>query len=531
VNRTGEVQLSVVIVSFNVRDRLRDCLESLRTLDADSPRLEVIVVDNASADDTVEILSREFPEVQFLAMDRNLGFSIGCNRGAALAKGEWILFLNPDTVVLPSTLREMHRYVEANPRLGIAGCRIVDGDGKLQLACRRSIPTPKITIQRLSGLSILFPKSRTLGKYNLTYLDPAGTYPVEAVSGSFLWIRAEVFRFVKGFDEIFFLYGEDLDLCLRVAQADWEIWYHGNVHIVHHKGQSAATRPLGARINFYQAMVVFARKNFGVGVVLGGLLTLVAWLLAAMGHFGQSMRRWRRMGMDLVSINLSFFTISSLWLWLRSSGTYLGDGRFDWIWHPVLSIWFMGAMLLVGDYSGAPVSRRNLLTGLAGASGGFLTTGFIAKSIVFSRGSFVIGAGVACLAILGRHLWHARRARTFPRRVLVVGLGAASQDLARRFQASSRVRMLGFLALQDESPAEPGEVMPLASMPNPMPALKALEVRTLVVPTDDRISRTLAQLRQLRQVELFLALPTPRDGEPVLVDITLDHNFPTEGPR
>ncbi|QQS05100.1 MAG: glycosyltransferase [Fibrobacterota bacterium] len=526
--RTGDVDVSVVVVSYNVRDRLRESLESLRSLDNGSPRIEVIVVDNASADDTVEVLSPEFPEVQFLAMDRNLGFSIGCNRGAALARAEWILFLNPDTVVLPETLREMKAFVDRNPELGIAGCRIVDGDGKLQLACRRSIPTPKITFQRLSGLSILFPRSHTLGRYNLTYLDPAGTYPVEAVSGSFLWIRTEVFREVQGFDEIFFLYGEDLDLCLRVARAGWEIWYHGSVHIVHHKGQSAATRPLGARINFYQAMVVFARKNFGVGVVLGGGLTLVAWLLAAMGHFGQSMRRWRRVGMDFVSINLSFFAISSVWLWMRESGTYLGEGRSDWVWHPVITFWFLGAMLLVGDYSGGPVSRRNFLTGLAAAVGGFLVTGFLARSIVFSRGSFIIGAGLACAAILGRHLLHARRARTQVHRALVVGVGPLSQDLARRFQSSSRIRLLGFLALQDEPLPESGEVMPLASMPNPMPALKALEARTLVIPTDERISRTLAELRQLKQVKLFLALPTPRDGEPVLVDITLDNNFPTE---
>lgn len=531
MTQTGAVEISVVVVSYNVRDRLRDCLESLRSIEEGSPSIEVVVVDNASVDGTVESLAPEFPEVQFLAMDRNLGFSIGCNRGAALAKGEWILFLNPDTVVLPGTFREMRQFVEHHPELGIAGCRIVDGDGNLQLACRRSIPTPKITFQRLSGLSILFPRSRSLGRYNLTYLDPAGSYQVEAVSGSFLLIRTEAFREVQGFDEIFFLYGEDLDLCLRVAKAGWEIWYHGSAHIVHHKGQSAASRPLGARINFYQAMVVFARKNFGVGIVLGSVLTLAAWLLAGLGHFGQSLRRWKRVGMDLVSINLLFFIVSSLWLFVRDSGSYLAPGRVDWIWHVALSFWFLGAMLLVGEYTGAPVSRRNFLTGLGAATGGFLATGFVARALVFSRGSFVIGAGLASLAILARHLWLSRRSRRQTRRALVVGIGPTSQDLARRFQASSSVRVLGFLSLQEEGWLESGGAMPLASMPNPLPALKALEVRTLVVPTDERISRTLTELRQLRQVQVFLALPTPRDGEPVLVDITLDHNFPTEGPQ
>jgi len=280
LTEVGKPLLSVVIVSYKVRDRLKDCLESLRARDPSTPAVEAIVVDNDSRDGTVEELAPLFPEVRFLPMDRNMGFSIGCNRGAAVARGEWILFLNPDTILFPDTLRNILEFAAGQDALGIAGCRILDGDGRLQLACRRSIPTPGVAFWRLSGLSLLFPRNQRLGRYNLTYLDPALAYPVEAVSGSFLLIRTEAFREVAGFDEDFFLYGEDLDLCLRVGRAGWGIWYDGATTIVHHKGQSAASRPWGARMDFYRAMVTFARKNFGVGPTAGALLSFAAWLLA-----------------------------------------------------------------------------------------------------------------------------------------------------------------------------------------------------------------------------------------------------------
>ena len=522
-------ELSVVIVSYKVRERLRHCLESLRSQVGDAPRFETIVVDNDSCDGTVQELSPAFPEVRFVPMDRNLGFSIGCNRGASFAVGEWILFLNPDTVVFPETLRDILAFARSRPGLGIAGCRILDGDGRLQLACRRSIPTPAVAFWRLSGLSFLFPRSRRLGRYNLTYLDPAQSYPVEAVSGSFLLINSRANRQVGGFDEIFFLYGEDLDLCLRVARAGWEIWYYGECSIVHHKGQSAAARPWGARMDFYRAMVTFARKNFGVGPIAGTILSWIAWLLATVGHLGQSFHRARAFVIDFFAINLAFFLVSALWLWSRFGGILDSIAQMKWIWHVVLSVTFLGALAAAGEYSPSRPRRSALLTALGAGLGGFLATGFLVKSLVFSRASFILGGLLAGILVAIHHSWSTRKSFFKPSRAVVAGCGKESVEMTRRLQGSSRVRVLGYLAQRGEELGREEGIVAVAMLPNALPALRALDVSTVIVPaTIEGVATLLAELSGLRQTKVLLALPVPSVGEPVLVDITLDHNFSPE---
>jgi GT2 family glycosyltransferase len=526
---SAKPELSIVIVSYKVRDRLRQCLESLRSQVDGAPGFETIVVDNDSGDGTVPELSELFPEVRFLAMDRNLGFSIGCNRGASLAAGDWILFLNPDTVVFPETLRDIVAFARAREDLGIVGCRILDGDGKLQLACRRSIPTPEVAFWRLSGLSFLFPQSRRLGRYNLAFLDPVQSYPVEAVSGSFLLIRALAFRQVGGFDEIFFLYGEDLDLCLRVSRAGWTIWYNGESSIVHHKGQSAAARPWGARMDFYRAMVTFARKNFGVGQAVGAILSVVAWLLATGAHLGQYFQRLRDLVVDLAGVNVAFFLVSTSWLWTRHRDLLPRLWQVSWMWHLILSGCFLGALVAFGEYGPGSARRSTLATALGAGLGGFLVIGFVIKSAVFSRASFILGGLLACSLVAMRHSWTARKLFLKPRRAVVAGTGQESVEMTRRLQGSSRVRVLGYLAREGEDLGRDEGVVAMARLPLAFPALRALEVSTVIVPAAmEGVGALLADLAALRQIRVLLALPVPAVGEPVLVDITLDHNFPPE---
>ncbi len=521
-------ELSIVIVSYKVREKLRLCLESLRTQVEGSPRHEVIVVDNDSRDGTVEQLADSFPEVRFLAMDRNLGFSIGCNRGAALASGGWILSLNPDTIVYPDTLRDVLEFARSKPDAGIVGCRILDGDGSLQLACRRSIPTPWVAFWRLTGLSILFPKNRTFGKYNLAFLEPDQCYPVEAVSGSFLLIRSEVYREVNGFDEIFFLYGEDLDLCLRVVQAGWKVWYCGTSSIVHHKGQSAATRPWGARMDFYRAMVTFARKNFGVGPVAGALLSVVAGLLATAGHLGTLFYRRKNLLIDFAGINLVFFLISFAWLYLTTSVIYLTPGRPDWMWHLVLTGWMLGSLVGAGEYSRSGAGRLRFPSALVTGMGGFFATGFVWKSAVFSRGSFLLGALAAVSVVISRRQWF-KNSRLEPRRALVVGTSAASAELAKRLSSSNQVRILGLLALNEMDCGRKDQLLTVARLPHALPALRAMEIGAIVIGGDSSdIAGVLNRLSSVKGVQILLALSAANGGAPVLVDITLDHTFPPE---
>ncbi|MCK4530431.1 MAG: glycosyltransferase family 2 protein, partial [Candidatus Marinimicrobia bacterium] len=227
--------ISIIIVSYNVKTFLQHCIHSVQKASR-GLNTELFVVDNRSIDGTGEMVQREFSEVNFIGNDKNLGFGKANNQALKRSRGKYILFLNPDTLIEENTLRVFLEFMDANEKVGIAGPKILNSDGSLQLACRRSFPSPSIALPKLLGLSNLFPKNKLLGKYNLTYLDPDKSYAVDAVSGSFMFCRGSLIRELGGFDEDFFMYGEDLDLCRRVQLKESLVYYVANTTIIHHKG-------------------------------------------------------------------------------------------------------------------------------------------------------------------------------------------------------------------------------------------------------------------------------------------------------
>ncbi len=255
------VDISIIIVSYNVKTFLHHCINSIKNA---SPGLnvELFVVDNHSIDGTGEMVQREFPEVHFIGNDQNRGFGKANNQALKLSRGKYVLFLNPDTLIEENTLKVCFDFMENNNKVGIAGPKILNSDGTLQLACRRSFPSPSIALPKLLGLSNLFPKSKMFGKYNLTYLDPDESYAVDAVSGSFMFCRANLIHELGGFDEDFFMYGEDLDLCRRVQLKNMLVYYLADTTIIHHKGESSKSAPFDSLLAFYKAMNIFFSKHF-----------------------------------------------------------------------------------------------------------------------------------------------------------------------------------------------------------------------------------------------------------------------------
>ena len=214
--------VSVVIVNYNVRDFLHHAIISL-TKALKGVSSEILVVDNASDDGSVDMVKKAFPRVRMFASPVNLGFAKGNNVALRHARGEYILLINPDTLVQEDTIRTMIGFFEAHPGVGLAGCKILNPDGSFQLPCRRSFPRPWVAFTKMTGLSRLFPHSRLFGRYNLTYLSPDETYEIDAVSGSYMMIRKAVYDEVGGLDEDFFMYGEDLDWCYRIQKSGWKI--------------------------------------------------------------------------------------------------------------------------------------------------------------------------------------------------------------------------------------------------------------------------------------------------------------------
>jgi len=280
------MDLSIIIVSYNVSSFLYQALTTLSDAFQDL-EVEVYVVDNASTDNSVEMVKQKYPWVNLIENDRNLGFASATNLALARVRGRHILLLNPDTVLRRDTLKTMVDFMDAHPEAGAAGCKVINPDGSLQLACRRGFPTPGVAFFKMIGLSVLFPKSKTFGAYNLTYLDPDSLAEVDAVSGSFMMLRKEVIDKVGVLDEDFFMYGEDLDICYRIKQEGWKIYYVPFTEIIHFKGESTKTvHTLKSIRDFYKAMHIFVNKHnvnrakmfFPRFVLVAGIYFRMAWV-------------------------------------------------------------------------------------------------------------------------------------------------------------------------------------------------------------------------------------------------------------
>ncbi len=258
------MDLGIVILNYNTRELLRDCLRSLEK--TRGIEMEVMVVDNASRDGSVEMVRAEFATTRVIANETNGGYAQGNNRAlreflARPTPPRALMLLNPDTVVPPDSLRLLIEFLDAHPDAGIVGPKLLLRDGSLDLACRRSFPTPEISFYRMIGLSKLFPKSKRFGRYNLTYLDENETARVDSVVGAAMLMRTEALKQAGLLDENFFMYGEDLDLALRIKQKGWNAYYYPHAKIMHYKRESSK-QSKKAQIEFYRAMYIFYEKHY-----------------------------------------------------------------------------------------------------------------------------------------------------------------------------------------------------------------------------------------------------------------------------
>lgn len=274
--------LSIVIVNFNTRELLKACLRSVEASRTARP-WELFVVDNASADGSADMVAAEFPWATLIRSESNRGYAYANNLGLRRAAGSYLLLLNPDTVLPPDALQQMVDYMDAHPEAGIAGPKLVRQDGSLDLACRRSFPSPEVSFYRMLGLSKLFPRSSRFGRYNLTYLNPDRPAEVDSVVGAFMIVRSEAVSQVGMLDESFFMYGEDLDWAFRIKSRGWKVLYNPAVVVLHYKGESSRRHPRKAILEFYRAMHLFYRKHYAAqtNVLLGALIVAAIWAKCA----------------------------------------------------------------------------------------------------------------------------------------------------------------------------------------------------------------------------------------------------------
>ena len=294
--------LAIVIVSWNTRDLLRDCLASVCA--SRGLEVQVCVVDNASTDGSPEMVEREFPQAHVIRSLRNGGFAYANNVGLKAwgLDGDadegvpcYALLLNSDTVIPEDGLAQMAAFLDAHPEAGAAGPKLVRLDGTLDLACRRSFPTPEASFYHFTGLSRLFPSSPRFARYDLTYLDPDELTEVDSVNGAFMMVRSEAIRQAGLLDEDFFFGGEDLDWAFRIKAAGWKIFYNPAVVVRHVKRASFRRNPQAA-YEFERAMWLFYRKHYRastpgwlhvlicLGLALRGGMPLVREMLSDTGR-------------------------------------------------------------------------------------------------------------------------------------------------------------------------------------------------------------------------------------------------------
>ena len=281
---TKMLDLVVVILNYNTRDLLRGCLQSLRT--QSGLNFATCVVDNASPDDSADRVAHEFPEVNLIRSLINGGYPAGNNLGLRAygfpeaPQARYAMLLNPDTIVPEEALAKMVRFADANPDVGVVGPKLLLMDGTLDKACRRSFPTPEVSFYRFSGLSKLFPNSPRFGRYNMSYLGIDEQADIDSVVGACMLVRAEVITQVGLLDEQFFMYGEDLDWCLRIKQtalpppslprsdkggpgwgSGYRVVYYPSVTI-HHVKRAASSTSAKAQFEFQRAMWLFYKKHY-----------------------------------------------------------------------------------------------------------------------------------------------------------------------------------------------------------------------------------------------------------------------------
>ncbi|MEI8133751.1 MAG: glycosyltransferase [bacterium] len=450
------MDISIIIVNYNVREFLRGALESVeRSLTAGGLRGEIFVVDNASRDRSVEMVRQDYPEVKVIALQENAGFGKANNLAMRQATGDYLLILNPDTIVGEDTLRVMVDFMRSNPEVGASGCKLLNADGSFQMSCRRGFPTPWASFTKLSGLSTFFPSSPRFAQYNLTYLPLGSTYEIDALSGAFMFISRDAFEKTTGFDEDFFMYGEDIDLCYRIKQLGLKVFFVHTTSIIHFKGESTKRSALNEVRVFYDAMRIFVRKHYGKNP----LFTLILQCGIGARSVGAIVQKYRSaitLGLaDLFVVILTILIVSRFVF-----GVWFGLPSADYPWVFIVpALIILSVLSLVGAYQ--PEDRRRskpIILAMPAVLIVLSSLTYFFKEFASSRSLVLMITGVSAFGmILTRMIFRfvdrvrlggEGSARPQMRRTLIAGTGAESVRIASLILGSGfsrRYQLVGFI--------------------------------------------------------------------------------------
>ncbi len=508
----SQPKISIVIVNYNVKEYLAQALNSIKKA-LEGITHEIFIVDNASVDGSISYLEKNFSDVKIIQNQVNLGFGKANNQALKLAGGEFIVLINPDTVVQEDTFRELLMFFEKTPDAGAATCKIINPDGTFSIDCRHSIPTPSIAFWKVTGLSRIFPKSRIFGRYNLTYLDPDQSYAVPAISGSFMMIRKETLEAAGQFDERFFMYCEDIDLCHRINQIGFKIYYVPSSQIIHYKGESTKKDNLDYVITFNKSLYLFFKKYYAPGSIFlfRWLITIGIFFRAVVLYIKNFLRNNFPLLLDIAILNSATFLALFLRFGLASETFWQDFTRQFFVVNIFNTIVFLLISFYMDIYPGhrfsiQSVIKSNLVTFMLVAS---LT--FFIKSFGFSRIVVLVTFFISPLfmiswrAILRRHFRGEKSAwgrDFFSKPTVVVGNGSDVRLLCDKLMARKEIDydLVGWISI-DEIPAggkNGGDKRNLGTLENLKALLKMHRIRQVIFSTHsisyEEILRTMSSV-------------------------------------
>jgi len=441
------MKLSIVIVNYNVKHFLSQCLQSVQKAIAGIDA-EVFVVDNASCDGSVKMLTEKFPWVNLIANTQNTGFSCANNQAIELAKGEFVLLLNPDTLVEEDTFMKCVDFMNQTPDAGAIGVKMINGNGEFLPESKRALPIPSVAFYKIFGLSKLFPRSKKFGSYHLTYLDNDQTQSVEVLSGAYMFIRKKVLDTIGLLDETFFMYGEDIDLSYRITQAGYKNYYLPETRIIHYKGESTKKGTINYVIVFYKAMQIFAKKHFTnkKSFLLTWLLNLAIVLRAGLAIGKRVATTLLLPIIDIILIYSGMLLLALYWeiQVLQYRQSHFPNYYFYFVIPCYISIWISSIAINRGykkPYSTFRTNRGIIL----GTIVILFIYALLPETYRFSRAVTIFGAVWTAIVMNAvRYLLHSSKLKGYryanpqKRKILIIGSSAETEIAALFAQTGSQ---------------------------------------------------------------------------------------------
>ena len=458
------MQLSIIIVNYNVRYFLEQCLLSVQKAN-EGIEAEVFVVDNDSKDDSVEMVREKFPDVHLIANQDNPGFSKANNQAIRISKGKYVLLLNPDTVVEEDTFKKCLDFMEQTPKAGGLGIKMIDGSGCFLPESKRGFPSPWVAFCKTFGLSSIFPKSELFNQYHLGFLDENENHPVDVLAGAFMMMPKSVLNKIGLLDETFFMYGEDIDLSYRIIKGGYQNYYFADSSIIHYKGESTRKGSLNYVKVFYNAMIIFAKKHFTgqKAWIFVLLLQCAIYFRATLTLIGNVVRSLWLPLVDALIMVAGIFSLQSFWAnYHFNRPEYFDSPKFYFFNIPFYLFFWVTSIWLNGGYD-KPLKISKLIRGL------FLGTlfmtaayGLLPADFRFSRALIILTTIWTVFLTVGVRLvmqfWSSKSLKfdeSHQQRLTIVGAAEECekvQSLLRK--AGAQKKLIGLISPEGEEEKE-----------------------------------------------------------------------------